>query len=156
MESCGRKSQASESFLKHNNNSSISLHHIISGENHPPPPHPTHLKRSFFPQFCQSLGARKCSRRTTTSYPCHPQCFVEFDGFLQAEKKAKATLQTEVSAVTTSWNNSSWHSIHFRHHLQIRSEQIWSWSLPTILEIFPQFHTCILSPLKQGHTRTRF
>lgn len=88
--------------------------------------------------------------------PCHPQCFVEFDGFLQAEKKAKATLQTEVSAVTTSWNNSSWHSIHFRHHLQIRSEQIWSWSLPTILEIFPQFHTCILSLLKQGRARTRF
>ena len=79
--------QESDRFLKHNNSWPISLHRMISGENDPSPPQPTRLHCSFLPQVRQCLGARKCSRSTTTSYLCHPQCFVEFDGFLQAEKK---------------------------------------------------------------------
>ena len=49
----------------------------MSSENDPSPPQPTHLPCSFLPQVRQYLGARKCSRSSTTSYLCHPQCFVQ-------------------------------------------------------------------------------
>ena len=137
--------QESDRFLKHNNSWPISLHRMISGENDPSPPQPTHLHCSFLPQVRQCLGARKCSRSTTTSYLCHPQCFVEFDGFLQAEKKTMATLRYKLRcrllpSLRTSLLGGSYRT---STTCKIRSEQTRSWSLPTRLEICLQFNTSV-------------